>query len=685
MINLKCKVCGGELEMQGDRIAKCKDCETLMMLPMIDSDIRNDMFNRGNYYRMHYEFDRAAQAFEQIVARDPEDVEARFCLALCHYGVEYVRDPRSGEYKPTCHRGNTYSILEDVDYLAAIKCAPLQVQEVLKRQAEEIHRIWQQIADIARYEEPYDVFICYKESPGMGINPDERISRGERTRDSVLAQELYEELTGRGLRVFFSRISLENKLGSAYEPYIFAALQSAKVMLVVATRRDHVEAVWVKNEWQRFMHLQKQDRSREIIPVLRGMDEYDLPDEFADCIARNIDETGVRQDLIRGILKITGHTEGNIGMIRNRELETLAEQLLAQGNWEDAGKAADQMLNLNPENGNAYKVQFLAEIRTAKLGSCKELADEFESMPSFARLKKYAAGELKRELDELLTYRKERANYITAKTLMEQGNFEDAYTALVQAGDYRDARNLLADCRAKAEEQKNARLLKENIERYRKDVNAAREEVESTWATLYPEVALRGKTQRALLKDCDRPKPNGAIFSILLMGAALVLSMLNEGALMEEYYAFFGLAGLTYMMVLTSRLGKILFPKWNAFIRFVLFTGAGFLIGGVLYFNVQQYLEAVFAQSFEPNMALCISWGTVLAVNLTLSLALFFRQAMKFVGAEQVRQRVEYFDQVEVPEIKRQLMARRLEELRGNYEHLIGTENCKKYAGGKIG
>ena len=43
-----------------------------------------------------------------------------------------------------------------------------------------------------------------------------------------LANDLYHQLTQEGFKVFFSRITLEDKLGTAYEPYIFAALNSVK-------------------------------------------------------------------------------------------------------------------------------------------------------------------------------------------------------------------------------------------------------------------------------------------------------------------------------------------------------------------------------------------------------------------------------------------------------------------------
>lgn len=52
---------------------------------------------------------------------------------------------------------------------------------------------------------------------------------------------------------FLLRISLEDKVGTAYEPYIFAALQSAPIMITIGTKPEYMEAVWVKNEWSRFL------------------------------------------------------------------------------------------------------------------------------------------------------------------------------------------------------------------------------------------------------------------------------------------------------------------------------------------------------------------------------------------------------------------------------------------------
>ena len=155
------------------------------------------------------------------------------------------------------------------------------------------------IIALAQKEDPYDVFICYKET-------DEN---GQRTQDSVLANDIYYQLTQEGFKVFYAAITLEDKLGQEYEPYIFSALNSAKVMLVLGTKPEYFSAVWVKNEWSRFLKLMKKDRAKMMIPCYRDMDAYELPQEFAHLQAQNMEKIGFINDIVRGIKKITGRDE----------------------------------------------------------------------------------------------------------------------------------------------------------------------------------------------------------------------------------------------------------------------------------------------------------------------------------------------------------------------------------------
>ena len=296
---LKCKMCGGDIEVGKDMtVGTCLYCGSVVTLPRIDTDKKARMFNRANQYRMESEFDKAYRVYEAILEEDAEEAEAYWGLILSEYGVEYVVDPKTQKRVPTCHRTQTKLIKSSSNYENAIKYADSESRFIYEDEATKIDNIQKKILTISYKEEPYDVFICYKESD----------ANGERTEDSVLAQNIYDELEQKGIKTFFARISLEDKLGKDYEPYIFSALNSAKVMLVVTTCNEHCEAVWVRNEWSRYLRFME-DGNKTLIPVFKTMSPYELPDELSKFQAQDMGKVGAIQDLVRGVQKLLGQTK----------------------------------------------------------------------------------------------------------------------------------------------------------------------------------------------------------------------------------------------------------------------------------------------------------------------------------------------------------------------------------------
>lgn len=295
MAIIKCKMCGGDMEISADKtFGTCEYCGSTMTLPKVSDEQRAAAFNRGNHFRRAGEFDKALGVYERIVAEDDTDAEAHWCCALCRFGIDYVEDPATYEWLPTCHRASFDSFLEDVDYLAALEHSDGITRRQYQKDAAKIAEVQRGILATSQNTEPYDVFISYKE---LGAN-------GERTRDSVLAQEIYYQLSEQGRRVFFSRVSLEDIPGTQYEPYIFAALNSAKVMIVVGTSAENLNAVWVKNEWSRYLAMMRKDKTKLLIPCYRDMDPYDLPEPLAVLMSFDMGKIGFIQDLTRGVNKV---------------------------------------------------------------------------------------------------------------------------------------------------------------------------------------------------------------------------------------------------------------------------------------------------------------------------------------------------------------------------------------------
>ncbi len=78
-------------------------------------------------------------------------------------------------------------------------------------------------------------------------------------------------------------------------------------MVVLGTKPEYFNAVWVRNEWSRYLALIKQGQKKMLIPAYRDMDPYDLPEEFSHLQAQDMSKLGFMQDLVRGITKLVSH------------------------------------------------------------------------------------------------------------------------------------------------------------------------------------------------------------------------------------------------------------------------------------------------------------------------------------------------------------------------------------------
>ncbi len=394
MAIFKCKMCGGSLEVkQGASVIECAYCGTKQTLPKLEDERRANIYDRANHFRRANDFDKAMALYEQILTEDPSDAEAYWSIVLCRYGIEYVKDPVSGRRVPTVNRMQLTSVLADEDYKSALAHADGYQRGLYEAEAKEIDGIQRGILAISQKEEPFDVFICYKETDASG----------ERTRDSVLANDLYYELTHEGFKVFFSRITLEDKLGTEYEPYIFAALQSAPVMVVLGTKAEHFNAPWVRNEWSRYLALIRGGAKKTLIPAYRDMDPYDLPDAFSHLQAQDMSKLGFMQDLVRGIKKlIRGEAPQKSADVKEEaapfplsgEFQYMkrAHIYIEDGDWESADEYTERALDVDPENANAYLLKLAVSLHLDSeeklLQHCRSIADN----PNYIKALRYSKG-----------------------------------------------------------------------------------------------------------------------------------------------------------------------------------------------------------------------------------------------------------------------------------------------------
>ena len=463
MAVFKCKMCGGTLEINNETVAVCEYCGTKQTLPSNKDDIVNNLFNRANNLRIKSEFDKAEEVYKTIIKENGTESEAYWGLILCKYGIEYVDDPKTHTRVPTCHRTSYDAIMTDADYLAAIEYADASQKIVYEEEARAIDAVQKNILSVVKNEEPFDVFICYKET-------DEN---GKRTVDSTIANDIYHQLTQEGLKVFYAAITLEDKLGVEYEPYIFAALNSAKVMLAIGTKPEYFNAVWVKNEWSRFLKIMKNDRFKLIIPCFKDMDAYDLPEEFSHLQAQDMSKIGFINDVVRGIKKVitpevkettivqtqvVENSNGNVQALLDRGFMALED-----GNWKKADDFFEQALNFDAKLAKAYLGKFMAELcvhTEEELCNCKE---PFDNNDNYAKVIRFGDEALKTKLERIIeniNIRKENDRlerlYNDAVKAMRSSAYESSYKSAAKLFEsimeYKDSSTLAKECYEKAEE-----------------------------------------------------------------------------------------------------------------------------------------------------------------------------------------------------------------------------------------
>ena len=457
-------MCGGTIEFNpGDTVGVCDSCGTKQTLPTTNDEIITNLHNRANTLRLKCEFDKAEEIYNKILEKNPDDAEAHWGIILCKYGIEYVEDPKTYNRVPTCHRTSFDAILADEDYKAALANGDGAQRELYEEEAKKIDRIQKDILSIVHNEKPFDVFICYKET-------DEN---GNRTQDSVIANDIYHQLTQEGFKVFYAAITLEDKVGQEYEPYIFAALNSAKVMLVVGSKPEYFTAVWVKNEWSRFLKLIKTDRSKLLIPCYRNMDAYELPEEFAHLQAQDMSKIGFINDLVRGIRKVAADTDSqektvresvavNSGNANEESLLKRAFMFLEDGDWSAADEYCEKVLDIDPENARAYLGKLMTECRACRMEDLQNCRQPFDGSGNYNKILRFAEPKLIETLKGYIAHindRNENARltgiYNRAVSVMNEANSENEYKAAAEifktVPGFKDADSLVEKCLDNAE------------------------------------------------------------------------------------------------------------------------------------------------------------------------------------------------------------------------------------------
>ena len=295
-----CYNCGGEFVNRGGKLV-CLYCGTVKP-ENISGEELTLLYTAFQRLRIA-DFSDAEQEFDDIIRRHPCNAQAYWGRLLARYGIKY-EDDYDGTKIPSCYAASIESVFDASDYKKALELADADNRAVFREHAEYIERCRRDWIEEANREKPYDIFISYKDSDKeRGI---------KRTEDSVTMQDLYVQLVQRGYRVFFSHESLRGISGKKYEPYIFNALSTAKVMIVYASNPEYIKSTWVKNEWTRYLKRMRagEKTNGSLLVAYEGFSPMELPGTLASLQCLDASEKRFYTDLFEAIERIL--SEGSV-------------------------------------------------------------------------------------------------------------------------------------------------------------------------------------------------------------------------------------------------------------------------------------------------------------------------------------------------------------------------------------
>jgi len=258
-------------------------------------------------------------------------------------------------------------------------------------------------------------------------------------------------------------------------------------MLVIGTCKEHFGAVWVKNEWSRYLALLKKDRSRLLIPCYRDMDAYDLPDELSHLQSQDMSKVGFIQDVLRGVKKVLdagkapdksttgGTTQSGPGV------ESLLKRgwlILEDSDWDQAKEYFNKVLDIDPESASAYAGLLCVELRVKQEGLLADRKEPFTESSLFQKAVRFADAGYRATLngyDQKVRERLRHEEYdrlVQAKSRASESDYCTLAKAFREMGEYKDADALADEC------ENQYRTLKEQREEQERQEHEKRAEKE---------------------------------------------------------------------------------------------------------------------------------------------------------------------------------------------------------------
>ena len=289
-------------------------------------------------------FDDAEDEFRDFIKHYPNHSDGYWGLVRARYGIKY-EDDVTGKI-PSCYKSSYEDFRKDSDFMKALSLAENDyIRNYIQEQGELIADICKEWREEAK-KYKYDIFISFKDK-------DEKLGISDADRNEMT--DLYYYLRDQGYKVFFSPKSMNEYTGKYCDPYIFSALQSAKVLIVYGSKPEYFTTTWVQNEWTRFIRMiaKKEKKAGSCIVVYNGFSPYELPPDLRKIQAIDASQQkrfyGEVLNSIHGILAEEKKPDENEELRKKVEALMRKQEEMARQNEESQKRQEELQKSLEEE------------------------------------------------------------------------------------------------------------------------------------------------------------------------------------------------------------------------------------------------------------------------------------------------------------------------------------------------
>ena len=440
---LECFWCKGKhLKQINEEKFECKSCGNVNYRL---ADKENIKFTLCSTYLSNYNYEDADKIYQQMSNSSNEKIriQAIFGRLLAYFGVTYIEDYNGNLIVTFSYYDPNIESLKDSIYYQEIMNSSYKNDYIEKLNI--LDNEYKKIKIELDKGIEYDIFICTKISRKTKTDPD----ADGYTDDSRYANIIYDELTKKGLKVFYSDKLLA---GIDYDAQIYSALMRSERILVIGSKREYLESPWVQSEWERWINFIKYNVKDK--NSLYFLVPNDIPVVIPEKLKRTqkfTNDIEVINRIYDSLRKSRNINELNYNYPNIETLIDRIEMLIEDGNNEKAKDLIEIVLNNDPKNPKVYFYLLLIDLNLKKEEELLKLNKPLNKYNNYNKALRFSRNEFKEKLlkynDIILANINNEKNYDLAKDKINKKLYKEAiqYLKLIN-NNYKDSKELIEFC-----------------------------------------------------------------------------------------------------------------------------------------------------------------------------------------------------------------------------------------------